>query len=171
AGHALRDRVQPAREGHERAQARWQAVARGSGGARADGTNLRRPRGAAVRGAARALGTAERRLAGSRFVDHQTFLYGVREALLRAGPRDPRAVRPADGCARGVRGGRYLVRRAGHVRNRVPVVAGGHHLLWLVRDPEEHHRRARARPAEGSARRPPEGLTPWTSHSAPTSSS
>ena len=49
------------------------------------------------------------------------------------------------------------------------MVARRHDLLRLVRDPEEHHRRARARSAEGSARRPPEGLTPWTSRSAPTS--
>ena len=86
------------------------------------------------------------------------------------GARDPRPVRPAHGRARGVRGGRYLFRRAGHLRDRVPLVARGNDLLGLVRDPEEHHRRARARPAQGSARRPAEGLTPWTSHSAPTSS-
>ncbi len=60
AGHAVRHRVRPAREGHEGAQARRQAADRGPGGARPDGTHLRRPRGAALRGAARALGAAER---------------------------------------------------------------------------------------------------------------
>jgi len=49
------------------------------------------------------------------------------------------------------------------------MVARRYDLLGLVRDPEEHHRRARARPAERSTRRPAEGLTPWTSRSAPTS--
>jgi len=114
---------------------------------------------------------AEQRLPGRRVVHHQALLHGVRETLLRARARDPRAVRPARLRARGVRGHRHLLRRARHVGDRVPLVARRHDLLGLLGDPEEHHRGARARPAQGSARGPPEGLTPWTSRSAPTSSS
>ena len=38
---------------------------------------------------------------------------------------------------------------------RLPVQPGGHHLLGHQRDPAQHHRRARARAAEGAAGRMP----------------
>src|SRR6476469_1836460 len=34
----------------------------------------------------------------------------------------------------------------------VPVLAGGHHLRRIQRDPAQHHRRAGARPAPGGSR-------------------
>jgi len=157
-------------EGDEGAEAGRPAAHRGCRRPRPAGPDLRGSRGPALRGAACPLGPPEERLAGRRVLDHQTVVYRVREALLRARARDPRALRAADGRARRVRGGRHLLRRARDLRDRLPLVARRHDLLGLVRDPEEHHRRARARPAEGSARRPPEGLTPWTFRSLRTSS-
>ena len=59
-------------------------------------------------------------------------------------------------------------RARGQLGLQLPLVAGRHDLLRLVRDPEEHHRRARARlprevRADRLARR--EALSPWTSTS------
>ena len=74
----------------------------------------------------------------------------------RAGAGDPRPLRPAHRRrARRVRPrGRHRGGRPGHVGLRLPLVARGHDLRRLVRDPEEHDRRAHPRAAEGSARRP-----------------
>src|SRR5881392_181715 len=92
---------------------------------------LRRARGPALRGAARALRAEPRRVPRRGVVDHQALVHGVREALLRAGARDPGAVGPARDGARGVRGDRHVLGRARHVGDRVPVVARGNHLLGL----------------------------------------
>ena len=60
-----------------------------------------------------------------------------------------------DGRAAGVSpGSRHRDRRSRHLGLRVPVVARGHHLRRLLRDPEERHRRAHPGAAEGSPGRP-----------------
>ena len=76
------------------------------------------------------------------------------------------------GVGRRLRGGRHVLGRAGHLGDGVPLVPRGDDLRGLLGDPEEHHRRARARAAEGGARRPGRGprRPPWTSPSARTSS-
>src|SRR4029077_7084177 len=74
------------------------------------------------------------------------------------GPRDPRPVRPGPHARPRLGRAGHLVGRGRDVGHVVPVVAGGHHLFRLVGDPEERHRRARARSAQGDSRRPGEGL-------------
>ena len=61
---------------------------------------------------------------------------------------------------------RHGRRRRGHLGLLLPLVARRHDLRRLQRDPEEHHRRARARPAEGGARRPDREGRRWISISA-----
>ena len=83
--------------------------------------------------------------AGHRVVDREDLLERVRPALPRDGARPPRPGRPAAA---------HEPRRAARRRlgARVPVVARRHDLLGLVRDPAQHHRQARARPAAGLSR-------------------
>ena len=75
--------------------------------------------------------------------------------FMEVGPGDPRALWPAHRrrAAGAGAGDRHRGRRPGHLGLRLPVVAGGHHLRGLLRDPEERHRRAHSRPAQGDARR------------------
>ena len=100
------------------------------------------------------LGAREGRVPRSRRVDHEALVQRVREALSRAGPGDPRPLGPgAERPVRRVHGDRHVLGRARHLGDGVPLVPRRDDLRGLLGDPEEHHRRAGARAAEGSSRR------------------
>ena len=122
-------------------------------GARRSWADLGRARGPALRLAARPHPARARRAPRRERLAHQALVLGVREALHGAGAGDPRPVRPAHrgraapsvdleidtaGASTGTWAYAFLWSRAG------TIYAG------LLRDPEERHRRARARPAQGS---------------------
>src|SRR2546426_10569782 len=154
-GDALHLGLPRAGEGRARPPSRRPSAHRRPTRPRQARPHLRRAGGPALRGAAGPVSARQGRGPGRGLVDHQALRRRVREALLRAGARDPRPVRSGHGgTARAAQyAGERVVGSRRDVGVRVPLVAGRHHLLRLVRDPEERDRRARARPAQRDAGR------------------